>query len=1382
MMLRRCFTISFALVFCHAIADRAKAVDLLSENFDELALQNVTTFQSEVRGRNVWTHNLPTNGGTWSIDNSALPPETASDLIGVAEFEGWSFVNRDWWVTTADDQDRSHFVSASGTIAVADADEWDDFSTQNSPTSYGHFDSTMRISNIPLQGAAVNSVNLFFHSSWRFEGIQKASLTVKYNDPAATTLPLLTWDSTEGSPNFKDDATNEAVSLPMMNPAGATQATLEFRMYDAGNNWWWAIDNLKMFTGAAPAQDGVLRLTVNRDNGHIQIVNNTGATVNLRGYSVNSAAGALDESVATFLSNTNPNWKVFNNPTNADLSEGYIPDQYAMPTQASNPSLGVINLGNSWVKFNSDISDLTFQYLVAGKETPVQGIVEFIGNSGQAFAPLDLNFDGMIGIGDYAAFLAGYNTSLVGKTPAQQYNLGDLNRDAKHTIADFLEFKRQFDVLRGPGAFAAMVGVPEPGSLLLAIPVALAVAFLPRRRRPSLGVLAALGLTFCLGTRQANAGLPLLTENFEGVPLGQSPEEQPTAFGVWSDAPPAGWTIDRTGVPGYTAGDPANNGVKDWAGWVVADKSWWVTVAGDQDRSQFSRGAGKVLIADDDEWDDAAHPTDTYYNTFIKSPVITIPAGIPAGKIRLAFDSSWKPEGFDDWILPGQSGPTNNQTGTVNVSYNGAAFQNVLNWNSQTGGPNFKGDATNEGVDISLNYNGTATNLQLQFGLTLAANDWFWAIDNVRVFVPAAPAVLRVDTGTGLASIVGGDVINETINGYDISSVNGNLAPTGSLGLSFTKPDSVDGPDAGSVVGNSIDESWQLGAANANQFSEFFLDGSSGFTSSRTESLGQIFNPATSVANRDLQFTYTTSFGDVVTGVVQYVTNPANADFDGNGKVDGADFLRWQRNFKSGTTLAQGDANADGQVNGADLAIWKAHYGLASASGAGVGVPEPGSLGMLVFALVSGGASQLRRRAKAGAAVAALSLISVLLTADSLHAQAIPAPTLDRNYRFGEGDPGAANGIVVGSGAGGGGVTRDDAGQVMMNQLIDLTPQTRAGGLPSYVTITGRPDGVGGLGIRLNPNATDKQYLKSGADEALNYPARSPSSTDGTLPGGTIDYSFITDRGFQLWVQPQATTEGFIVMDSNNHGVLVNAAGKFGMRYSNADYAGVTSVVPNTWYHLMVVRAFGDRGSGSVLYVNGVAEAAAFGIYFGEDRPNDEMNPANQDDSPLVIGSSTSEAPLAVGAQKYFRGIVDDLTMFVMGFNDTREFGEFKFERDNQYAAFFAPTTPGDINGDHVINSTDVNLFASNWKYQKVLTWTQGGNPQSLVVGDLTTRAKGDFNFDGRVDLADWGILNAVNPAMAAAAKALIGVVPEPSSAALAALAALALARRRRRT
>src|SRR4029079_11627115 len=99
----------------------------------------------------------------------------------------------------------------------------------------------------------------------------------------------------------------------------------------------------------------------------------------------------------------------------------------------------------------------------------------------------------------------------------------------------------------------------------------------------------------------------------------------------------------------------------------------------------------------------------------------------------------------------------------------------------------------------------------------------------------------------------------------------------------------------------------------------------------------------------------------------------------------GADFLRWQRGFQSGTTLAQGDANADGQVNGADLAIWKTHFGLASASPASAGVPEPGSLGMLLLAIASVGLFQLRRSAKAATGLAALSFVGLLLAADSSH-------------------------------------------------------------------------------------------------------------------------------------------------------------------------------------------------------------------------------------------------------------------------------------------------------------------------------------------------------------------------------------------------------------
>jgi hypothetical protein len=881
-------------------------------------------------------------------------------------------------------------------------------------------------------------------------------------------------------------------------------------------------------------------------------------------------------------------------------------------------------------------------------------------------------------------------------------------------------------------------------------------------------LLAAMCILVC-SDDAARANLPLLTENFDSLPLGASPQEQPVRTNVWNGTGPAGWTVDDTGVPGFD--DPANDGVTDWAGWAVADKNWWVQVAGDQQRSEFTRSTGAALIADPDEWDDAGHPTTSYYNAFITTPIINIPAGVPAGKIRLAFDSSWRPEGFDDWVLPGQTAATNNQTGTIAVKYGAGAFQDMINWNSQAGSPNFKPDATNEAVDVNLNYTGSATTMQLRFGLTLAANDWWWAVDNIRVFVPAEPSILRINTATGIASIVGGDVISTSITGYDVTSANGNLAPTGNVGLSFTKPDSIDSSDPDNIVGNSINESWQLAASHANQFSEFFLDGNSSFSSSRTESLGRIFNPATAAASRDVQFIYTTIFGDVINGIVQYVSTPADADFDNDGDVDGSDFLTWQRGVGVGSTNAQGNADGDGDVDGEDLAIWKAQFGqtgLATSTAAAVPEPSTGLLGALA-ACVFACAGRRSRRKRQVVAAAAVALTAGLL-ASKADAQTIPPPFVDRNYRMGDGDPGAANGGNVN-------ITFDDAGMLNMNQLIDLTATTKAGGQPKYITITGRPDGVGGLGINLNPLPTDRQYLRTAPDEALNFPEKSPSSTQGTLPGGTLDYSFITDRGFQLWTRPSAIDDGHIVMDTNNHGVLIHNTGRFAMRYRNVDYAGVTPVVNNTWYHLMVVRPFGPD-SGSILYVNGVAEAAAVGAYQGEDVPNDEIAPINQDNSPLIIGSNTSESPFTLASTSYYSGIVDDLEMFVMGLNNTSDRGEFKFDRDNKYAAFFKPTHVADLTGDNAITMADVTVFANNWLKEKVLTWTQGGVPRSLAVGDLQSRMMGDFNYDGRVNLTDWAILNTANPAMGAAAMSLIRGVPEPATLPLAMLALAAVGRR----
>ncbi|MCX5691615.1 MAG: alkaline phosphatase family protein, partial [Planctomycetota bacterium] len=92
--------------------------------------------------------------------------------------------------------------------------------------------------------------------------------------------------------------------------------------------------------------------------------------------------------------------------------------------------------------------------------------------------------------------------------------------------------------------------------------------------------------------------LVLLSEDFESVALGPNVDETLAGTNVWSATPPAGWSIDRTGVP--------SGGVTEWRGWNIASRSWWSDAAGNQNRSLFTKGIGAVAVADPDEWSDLA--------------------------------------------------------------------------------------------------------------------------------------------------------------------------------------------------------------------------------------------------------------------------------------------------------------------------------------------------------------------------------------------------------------------------------------------------------------------------------------------------------------------------------------------------------------------------------------------------------------------------------------------------------------------------------------------------------------------------------------------------------------------------------------------------------
>jgi hypothetical protein len=344
--------------------------------------------------------------------------------------------------------------------------------------------------------------------------------------------------------------------------------------------------------------------------------------------------------------------------------------------------------------------------------------------------------------------------------------------------------------------------------------------------------------------------------------------------------------------------------------------------------------------------------------------------------------------------------------------------------------------------------------------------------------------------------------------------------------------------------------------------------------------------------------------------------------------------------------------------------------------------------------------------------------------------------------------------------------TFDSVGQPGQGQLVDLTAVSQ----PTYVTITGRPDGGnGGLGIQFN--AAQMEYLHG---FNLGFPEESFSAVMHHTPnGGALDYQGISDRGFQFWVRPTSTAVQTLVMDTNQHGVRINANGRFSMRYAGSDHESTLAVTPDTWYHVEVVRPAG-AANGSRMYVNGVAVAAAPGDY-----------PKN-DWADLTVGTNTAgddqlSPGFTGGTAEFFSGIVDELKMFVVGTTTSTtpvNYGTFNLAVDNDFVA--SPVSglkgvAGDVTNDGVLNQADKDAFIGGWMDRRIV----GG----FQIGDMASRAQGDLNLDGITNIQDLLLfqnalsgagLGAINPAD------LQGGVPEPSTLLLMMTALMALPRRRR--
>lgn len=90
-------------------------------------------------------------------------------------------------------------------------------------------------------------------------------------------------------------------------------------------------------------------------------------------------------------------------------------------------------------------------------------------------------------------------------------------------------------------------------------------------------------------------------------------------------------------------------------------------------------------------------------------------------------------------------------------------------------------------------------------------------------------------------------------------------------------------------------------------------------------------------------------------GLADAVIRVASADFNADGKIDGADFLVWQRGLGVGTLHSEGDADGDGGVDRDDLAVWRFQYGAkVTLFPIGLAVPEPAGMVAAAILLMCG--------------------------------------------------------------------------------------------------------------------------------------------------------------------------------------------------------------------------------------------------------------------------------------------------------------------------------------------------------------------------------------------------------------------------------------------
>lgn len=717
------------------------ATTYFSETFDSLT----GALQPRVHETHVpvttlgWT---PTAPAGWTVTSDASMAGK-----GKAEWRGWTFATPSFWAAAQGGQGREQFSRASGVLAVADNDEWDD---GNSPGEQ-LFASTLTSPAIAVTGGS--TVHVSFDSSYRQTGPQVAALEVSYDGGAPQRLFEYS-TAVLGDQTYLQD---RLVSQPVRVPAGVSSMRLSWVVEKATNDWYWAVDDVAV-TDVAPAgaepplpapgpqpsdvPDGI-------SDRKVLFIDFDGVRLDkLREYATpNIDALAAKGQIGASYMQDNLLGPTVSGHGHANLLTGVWVDKHRSPdNNFTNPNFGEhpdvltrleqVDPGFStfstadWVPVNQHlVQDADVEITQKGASaaaTDVQSVddaVEVLATRNPDAMLVYLHNGDATGHA-YTAESPQYKTTI--ETLDRQVGQLVAAVEARDTYDDedwlivastdhgFTGYGHGGDqhLTRKVWVLAAGGDVPVTGTA-------------PREWRQvdvAPTILRHLGVEIdpAWGLDGVPIGTPstdpfdTVAPSFRGV-VDEPAKPQDTAG--WTKQTPAGWSIDER----------TTDGVAEYRGWSFMTGEFWTTSEEGQGRGSFVRGRDVIAVADPDEWNDKGNPVGAgkRFDSTLWSPWQDVAAG---GAVDLTFTHHYRQ------VASGEP-----QRAEVVAEYDDGTTQ-VL-WSRDAA----QGQVLETSRQVALSTTapgGDVGQVRIGWRLSDGGNNGYWAVDapEVHAEAPAAAA------------------------------------------------------------------------------------------------------------------------------------------------------------------------------------------------------------------------------------------------------------------------------------------------------------------------------------------------------------------------------------------------------------------------------------------------------------------------------------------------------------------------------------------------------------------------------------------------------------------------------------------------------------------